>query len=1156
MSHSSSPASPASTAPTSLPSPEIQSLSIRDVSDVDRERAAKLKAEANKAFMSHSFTDAIKLYSEAIELNPTDATFWCNRATARTKLEEYGFALSDASKAIEVDPKYAKAYYRYLSSDVIAKPQMAVADFKKVITLEPKNDIVRAQLVATQKLAIEMEEEKNAVERCLEIIAEGPLSRTQVWGKPMTEFRLGGCEVENDYLGPQLNRSEDGKYIITQGFILKMIDWFKQGKKLPRRYAWEILLGAHAGFIKEESLVEVKLQEGETCDVIGDIHGQFYDLLHLYALTGTPTANHCLLMNGDLVDRGSWSIEVILTAFAYKLPLATLVGATKKSANVNSKTILSPEGFKRYFVVHGGLFSKDDVVLDDVRKIPRIGRQPGQEGLMCEGVGLAFGPDITKKWYGYAIEHDGLCTTVFSAPNYVDQVGNKGAYIRIDACGDVKYHQFEAQPHPPLKPMAYAMGGLANLMIGNLSSITTTYRLFTYLLLNVPSVTMDKTKSKLAAFFDNDDEESSFPQKAVDETKLSQYAQGTVRKSRREKEKEAAEAKKKEEEENAARAYVEFLDAFEGEDASRRKSGSNFVRAAGDSNVRAPYQPSLKSAQEASSKTAKAFREEMEDPSPAPSAPKPKGKRAMDTFLEEIKREQALREARYARSAHGRSVTALAAYEGQSGSKDRGDPETTNLFVANLPANVTEQSLGTFFARHGPVGSVKIMWPRGDIGNGPGGDMTASRRNRNAGLSGFVSFMKRKHAEAALRELDGFDWGGSVLRVGWSKAVPMGNKPLYGVGNIMAAGVAGVGLTLPGAVHARALSQAIDQVVVHGAVPGVSVALLRTDDIGRTAVADMIVGVLEDGPAVSRDDGYNSIYSTDSAEESEQERTKKTVLGKLARKRFEAMLRGLSGKRGELARCMTFSLEHAEASREVSDIIISSLLVDSTPVPRKIARLHLICDILHNSAAPVPSAWKYRQEFQARLGIVFDHFSSIYHSFPGRITAETFKKQITSVVDIWEDWIVFSPEFTSELRARLDGTTHAEARPTNDDGDADMLKTEAQFVSKFKSKSFQPARDTGSYPTTTRDPATDKDDDVDGAPIEDMDVDGVPLEDVDGVPLDDDVDGVPLEDVDGIPLDHANEGPMRDVNTSGGDDAADDADIDGEPMDDIDGIPL
>jgi len=66
--------------------------------------------------------------------------------------------------------------------------------------------------------------------------------------------------------------------------------------------------------------------------------------------------------------------------------------------------------------------------------------------------------------------------------------------------------------------------------------------------------------------------------------------------------------------------------------------------------------------------------------------------------------------------------------------------------------------------------------------------------------------------------------------------------------------------------------------------------------------------------------GYNSVYSTDSAEESERERVRKVSLGRLARKRFEAMLRAMSGKRGEIARCMAFSLEHAEAAHEVSEV--------------------------------------------------------------------------------------------------------------------------------------------------------------------------------------------------------------------------------------------
>jgi serine/threonine-protein phosphatase 5 len=38
----------------------------------------------------------------------------------------------------------------------------------------------------------------------------------------------------------------------------------------------------------------------------------------MLGLTGMPNEKHCLLMNGDLVDRGSWSVEVILTAFAFK----------------------------------------------------------------------------------------------------------------------------------------------------------------------------------------------------------------------------------------------------------------------------------------------------------------------------------------------------------------------------------------------------------------------------------------------------------------------------------------------------------------------------------------------------------------------------------------------------------------------------------------------------------------------------------------------------------------------------------------------------------------------------------------------------------------------------------------------------------------------
>lgn len=52
-----------------------------------------------------------------------------------------------------------------------------------------------------------------------------------------------------------------------------MIEWFKKGKNLPRRYVWEIVLAAHAHFVAGDSLVSVDLKDGMTCDVIGDVHG-------------------------------------------------------------------------------------------------------------------------------------------------------------------------------------------------------------------------------------------------------------------------------------------------------------------------------------------------------------------------------------------------------------------------------------------------------------------------------------------------------------------------------------------------------------------------------------------------------------------------------------------------------------------------------------------------------------------------------------------------------------------------------------------------------------------------------------------------------------------------------------------------------------------
>lgn len=306
-----------------------------------------------------------------------------------------------------------------------------------------------------------------------------------------------------------------------------------------------------------------------------------------------------------------------------------------------------------------------------------------------------------------------------------------------------------------------------------------------------------------------------------------------------------------------------------------------------------------------------------------------------------------------------------------------------------------------------------------------------------------------------------------------------------------------------------------------------------------------------DAPYGFEDDGYNSVYSTDYDERKEAEKGVRTKLGYSAVKRFKAMLRAMTGKRGEVARCMAFALEHGEAATEVSllsstaslltplkvtNIIISSILVDETSVPRKMARLGLISDILHNSAVPLPHAWKYRQEFMIRLGLVFDHLSNVYHSFPGRITADTFKRQIIALIDVWDDWIVFPPEQTGEWRDRLDG------KPVSKQEEAPLVvqvpqQNATQSVNRFKSSAFKPVEEAAPAATAGSDEDMDmqvSDSDTAKKPCVAEEVDGEPLEDLDGEPMED-IDGAPLDDgdIDGEPLD-----------------------LDGEPLEDVDGDPL
>ena len=58
---------------------------------------------------------------------------------------------------------------------------------------------------------------------------------------------------------------------------------------------------------------------------------------------------------------------------------------------------------------------------------------------------------------GFEYQKGGKVLTIFSAPNYCDQMGNKGAYVRFTGADmQPNITSFEKVDHPKVPPMAYA----------------------------------------------------------------------------------------------------------------------------------------------------------------------------------------------------------------------------------------------------------------------------------------------------------------------------------------------------------------------------------------------------------------------------------------------------------------------------------------------------------------------------------------------------------------------------------------------------------------------------------------------------------------------------------------------------------------------------
>ncbi|KAF8974051.1 phosphoprotein phosphatase PPZ [Flammula alnicola] len=248
-----------------------------------------------------------------------------------------------------------------------------------------------------------------------------------------------------------------------------------------------ICLAARDVFLSQPTLVELS----PPVKIVGDVHGQYSDLIRLFEMCGFPPAANYLFL-GDYVDRGKQSLETILLLLCYKIKYPEnffLLRGNHECANVtrvygfydeckrrcNIKTWktfidvfnclpIAAIVASKIFCVHGGL-SPSLHSMEDIKRIQRptdvpdygllndlLWSDPSDTALDWEdnerGVSYCFGKAIINEFLvrydmdlicrahmvvedGYEFWNDRTLVTVFSAPNYCGEFDNYGACMSV-----------------------------------------------------------------------------------------------------------------------------------------------------------------------------------------------------------------------------------------------------------------------------------------------------------------------------------------------------------------------------------------------------------------------------------------------------------------------------------------------------------------------------------------------------------------------------------------------------------------------------------------------------------------------------------------------------------------------------------------------------
>uniref|UniRef100_A0A8C6DSR7 Serine/threonine-protein phosphatase n=1 Tax=Moschus moschiferus TaxID=68415 RepID=A0A8C6DSR7_MOSMO len=300
---------------------------------------------------------------------------------------------------------------------------------------------------------------------------------------------LGLIDVPDSYCGPRL------QFPLTFTDIDLLIEAFKQQQILHAYYVLEVLFETKKVLQQMPNFTHTNTSPSKEITICGDLHGKLDDLFLIFYKNGLPSATNPYVFNGDFVDRGKNSMEILMILFVSFLVypndlhlnrgnhedfmMNMRYGFTKEILHkykLHGKKILQileevytwlPVGTiidNEVLVIHGGISESTDLTLlhriernkmrsvlmppipmdaDYAERKNKLGTTIVAQGIRTSG---SFSEQLTKQEWEQVI-------TVFSASNYYEEGSNRGAYIRMSSGMTPRFFQYQITKATCFRPL-------------------------------------------------------------------------------------------------------------------------------------------------------------------------------------------------------------------------------------------------------------------------------------------------------------------------------------------------------------------------------------------------------------------------------------------------------------------------------------------------------------------------------------------------------------------------------------------------------------------------------------------------------------------------------------------------------------------------------